>query len=150
MERKLIVIRMSVLASALLASLVVPQASAADARSDAIMKPLTSTLGDAARGRRIVITREGGHCILCHHVPADEVKVFGNVAPALDGIGSRLSAAQIRQRVVDITAVNPDAVMPVFHRSTGLERVAEEYRGKPVLSAQQVEDVVAYLAGLKG
>ncbi len=118
--------------------------------ADAIATPLTSTPGDATRGRQIVISREGGHCILCHHVPADEVKVFGNVAPALDGVGKRLSAAQIRQRVVDITAVNPDAVMPVFHRTTGLNRVAAEYRDKPVLSAQQVEDVAAYLASLKG
>lgn len=118
--------------------------------ADAIATPLTATPGNAARGKAIVISREGGHCILCHHVPVEEVKIFGNVAPALDGVGSRLSVAQLRQRVVDITAVNPDAVMPAFHRTGNLQRVAREYREQPVLSAQQVEDVVAWLASLKG
>lgn len=117
--------------------------------ADAIATPLTATPGDATRGKTIVISREGGHCILCHHVPAEEVKIFGNVAPALDGVGRRLTVAQLRQRVVDITAVNPDAVMPAFHRTGNLQRVARELRGQPVLSAQQVEDVVAWLASLK-
>src|SRR5260221_3144800 len=139
------VIRVFTYAIAVLAIAGVAQAGAADA----IFKPLTSSPGDAARGKTIVISREGGHCILCHHLPADEVKVFGNVAPALDGVGSRLTVAQLRQRVVDITAVNPQAVMPAFHRSRGLQRVAGEYRDQPVLNAQQVEDVVAYLATLK-
>lgn len=116
---------------------------------DRIVAPLTSTPGDVARGRQILIAREGGHCILCHHVPVDEIKVFGNVGPPLDGVGSRLDAAQLRQRVVDISAVNPQAVMPSFHRVAKLQRVADEYRDKPVLDAQQVEDVVAYLVTLK-
>ena len=119
------------------------------AAADRLSTPLTASPGDATRGRQIVLAREGGHCILCHHVPADEIKVFGNVGPALDGIGSRLDAAQLRQRVVDISAVNPQAVMPTFHRATAIAKVAPEYRGKPVLSAQQVEDVVAYLGTLK-
>ena len=118
--------------------------------ADAIATPLTATPGDAARGKAIVISRDGGHCILCHHIPVEEVRIFGNVAPALDGVGSRLSVAQLRQRVVDITAVNPDAAMPVFHRTHNLQRVARELREQPVLSAQQVEDVVAWLASLKG
>ena len=126
------------------------QATAPLVTADAIVTPLTATPGDASRGKAIVISRDGGHCILCHHVPVEEVKIFGNVAPALDGVGGRLSVAQLRQRVVDITAVNPDAVMPAFHRTRNLQRVARELREQPVLSAQQVEDVVAYLASLKG
>ena len=117
--------------------------------ADAMHTPLTDIPGDATRGRIITIAREGGHCILCHYLPADDVKFFGNVAPPLTGVGSRLNAAQLRQRVVDISAVNPQAVMPAFHRLTNLQRVAGEYRDKPVLDAQQVEDVVAYLVTLK-
>jgi sulfur-oxidizing protein SoxX len=103
--------------------------------------------GDAARGRAVFVAREGGHCVLCHSAPG--VAVAGDVGPALGGIGSRLTAGQIRYRVVDITRVNPDAVMPAFHRTEGLSRVAAPYAGRPVLSAQQVEDVVAWLASLR-
>ena len=103
--------------------------------------------GDAARGREVFVSREGGHCVLCHAAPG--VTVAGNVGPSLAGVGSRLGPAQIRFRVADITRLNPDAVMPAFHRTQGLERVAAAYAGKPVLGAQQVEDVVAYLAGLR-
>ena len=103
--------------------------------------------GDVARGRAVFVAREGGHCVLCHAAPG--VAVAGDVGPALGGIGSRLTPAQIRFRVVDITRVNPDAVMPAFHRTEGLSRVAARHAGRPVLSAQQVEDVVAYLATLR-
>jgi sulfur-oxidizing protein SoxX len=103
--------------------------------------------GDAARGREVFVSREGGHCVLCHRAPG--VAVAGDVGPALDGIGSRLSPGEIRFRVVDITRVNPQAVMPAFHRAEGLARVAPAYAGKPVLDARQVEDVVAYLGSLK-
>ena len=110
---------------------------------------LTDQAGDADRGRDLVISRDGGHCILCHAVPERDVKFAGNIAPPFAGIGSRLNAAQIRQRVMDITVVKPDAVMPAFHRIENLTRVAGEFRGKPILTAQQVEDVVAYLSALR-
>ncbi len=103
--------------------------------------------GDAARGRDVFVSREGAHCVLCHAAPG--VAIAGNVGPTLAGVGSRLGAAQIRYRVVDITRVNPDAAMPAFHRTQGLARVAGAYAGNPVLSAQQVEDVVAFLSGLR-
>ena len=73
---------------------------------------------------------------------------MGNVGPPLAGVGARLSAGELRLRVVDSTRVNPDSVMPPYHRTDGLNRVAVLYRGEPVLNAQQVEDVVAYLRGL--
>ena len=114
--------------------------------SDVIEKPFAA-MGDATRGREVFTSRDGGHCVLCHAVPG--VEVAGTFGPALAGVASRLTPAQIRLRVADITRVNPDAVMPAFHRTEGLRRVAPEYRDRPVLSGQQVEDVVAWLSTLK-
>lgn len=93
------------------------------------------------------VAREGGHCVLCHRVPG--VAVAGDVGPALDGVGARLSPGEIRYRIVDITRVNPQAVMPAFHRTEGLARVAPAYAGRPVLDAAQVEDLVAFLGSLR-
>ena len=108
--------------------------------------PLAAS-GDAARGREVFVSRDGGHCVLCHAAPG--VAVAGDVGPSMVGVGSRYSAPQLRLRVADITQVRRDTVMPTFHRTEGMERVAPELRGKPALSAQQVEDVVAYLSTLK-
>jgi sulfur-oxidizing protein SoxX len=116
---------------------------------DRITAPFSSAPGDAARGRKVAIEREGGHCILCHALPEAEVKNAGDIGPSLAGVGSRLDAAQLRRRVADITVIKPDAVMPAFHRAADLLRVAQEYRGRPVLDVQQVEDLVAYLASLR-
>lgn len=114
---------------------------------DRIDTPLSTSPGNAERGLRIFASRDGGHCVLCHTAPG--MSAAGNIGPALHGIGARLSAAQIRLRIVDITRVNPDAVMPAFHRTTALNRVAPERAGTPILSVQQVEDLVAYLATLR-
>jgi sulfur-oxidizing protein SoxX len=103
--------------------------------------------GDAVRGREVFISREGGHCVLCHAAPG--VAIAGDVGPAMAGVGARYTVPQLRLRVADITRVRPDTVMPTFHRTQGLERVAPGLRGKPALDAQQVEDVVAYLSTLK-
>ncbi len=127
-------------------ALLVAGCAAAPVAPDGIDVPFAAT-GDAARGREVFVTREGGHCVLCHAVPG--VEVAGNVGPRLAGVGARFSRAQIRMRVADITRVSPDAAMPAFHRSEGLTRVAPEYRGKPALSGQQVEDLVAWLSTLK-
>ena len=124
-----------------------PMLLSTGARADAMNEPLTSTPGDAARGREIVTGRDG-NCLLCHALPETGLRFMGNVAPPLAGVSSRLSAGQIRMRVVDPTRVNPDAVMPAYHRVNDLDQVAQPYRGKPVLGAQQVEDVVAYLSTL--
>ena len=115
---------------------------------DAIPKPLTAEPGDAARGRSVMVNREQGGCTLCHEVPGETR--FGNVAPPLEGVGAKLSVGQLRLRVADSTRVNTDTPMPAYYRTEGLRQVAVAYRGKPVLTAQQVEDVVAYLATLKG
>ncbi len=118
-----------------------------EAVGDAIPRPLTAEPGDAARGRSIVANRDQGGCTLCHEVPGETH--FGNLAPTLSGAGARLSAGQLRLRVADSSRVNPDTPMPAYYRSEGLAQVAAAYRGKTILSAQQVEDVVAWLATLK-
>jgi sulfur-oxidizing protein SoxX len=113
---------------------------------DGIEKPFAAA-GDAQRGREVFVSREGGHCVLCHTAPG--VAVAGNFGPAMAGVGSRLTAGQIRLRVADITQVHPQAVMPAFHRTGGLSRVAPAHAGQPILSGQQVEDVVAWLSTLR-
>jgi sulfur-oxidizing protein SoxX len=105
--------------------------------------------GDPARGRALVVARESANCVLCHAVPDPAVKFSGDVGPSLAGVGARLSEAQLRLRIADNLRVNPATVMPSYYKIDGLDRVASAYAGKPVLSAQQVEDVVAWLATLK-
>lgn len=116
---------------------------------DAIPQPLTDTPGDARRGRTVVADRRAGLCLLCHSGPIPEERAQGNLAPNLAGAGSRFSAAQLRLRIVDARRLNPDTLMPPTHRIDGLAQVGAAWRGRPLLSAQQVEDVVAYLATLK-
>ena len=110
------------------------------------MDPLAAP-GDAARGRALFATRDEARCVLCHAAPG--IEGGGNVGPALSGVGSRLAASQIRLRIADITRVRPEAVMPTFHRTTSMVRVAPQFAGKPVLTAAQVEDLVAWLSTLR-
>jgi sulfur-oxidizing protein SoxX len=119
------------------------------AASDALPPPLTGTAGDPVAGRKIVLDRHVGLCLLCHSGPFPEERFQGNLAPDLAGVGARLSAGEIRLRIVDASRVNPNTIMPPYFRTENLERVAPAYRGKTVLSAQQIEDVVAFLATLK-
>jgi sulfur-oxidizing protein SoxX len=116
---------------------------------DGLPTPLTSTPGDAAHGRAIVASRQQGLCLLCHSGPFPEERFQGNLAPSLAGAGSRWNAAQLRLRIVDSRQINPDSFMPAFHRSDDRQRVAPAFAGQPVLDAQQVEDVVAFLQTLK-
>ena len=115
---------------------------------DAIRERLVPAPGDAARGKGVVIGRDS-NCLLCHAVPDAGVRFMGNVGPSLDGVGTRLSEGQLRLRIVDPVRLNRDAIMPSYYRMDGLNQVAEAWRGKPVLTAQQVEDVVAYLLTLR-
>ena len=119
------------------------------AAGDAIEQPLTATPGDAARGRAIVVDRQQGLCLLCHRGPFPEERFQGTIATDLAGAGRRWSAGQLRLRIVDSQRLNPDSVMPPFHRTEGLQRVGRAWQGRPVLDAQQVEDVVAFLLSLK-
>jgi len=116
---------------------------------DAIPAPLTQTPGDVARGRAIVINRRVGLCLLCHSGPFPEEKLQGNLAPDLTGTGARWSVGQLRLRIVDARRLNPETIMPPYYRIDGLDRVAPAFRNKPIFSAQQIEDVVAFLATLR-
>lgn len=114
-----------------------------------ISAPLGGLTGDPARGRALVAARDAANCVLCHAVPAGVAARSGDLGPSLVGVGMRLTPPQLRLRVVDSSRVNADSIMPPYYRVTGLDDVAAQYRGKPILSAQQVEDIVAWLAALK-
>ncbi|HTF14632.1 MAG TPA: sulfur oxidation c-type cytochrome SoxX [Burkholderiales bacterium] len=115
---------------------------------DSIPASLTGAKGDAARGRAIVANRQVGLCLLCHSGPFPEERFQGDLAPDLRS-AARLTEGQIRQRIVDPTKVNPQSIMPAYYKSEGLARVAPAFRGKTILTAEQIEDVVAYLSSLK-
>jgi L-cysteine S-thiosulfotransferase len=117
--------------------------------ADGIPASLTGTRGKAERGRAIVINRQVGLCLLCHSGPFPEEKLQGTLAPSLAGTGTRWSEAQLRLRLVDSTQLNPDTIMPAYDRIDGLNRVAEAFRGKSILTAEEIEDVVTYLATLR-
>lgn len=116
---------------------------------DGIPTSLTGTEGDPERGRAIVVSRQLGLCLLCHSGPFPEERLQGNLSTDLTGVGSRWSKAQLRLRIVDPARFNPNTIMPAYGRREGLVRVAPAYRGRPILTAEQIEDVVAFLATLK-
>jgi L-cysteine S-thiosulfotransferase len=116
---------------------------------DGIPQSLTGRKGDPARGRAIVTNRQIGLCLLCHRGPFPEERLQGNLATDLRGAGSRWSEGQLRLRLVDSSRIDPTTIMPAYHRTEGLVRVAPAWRGKPVLSAEQIEDVVAFLMTLR-
>jgi len=116
---------------------------------DSLPDSLTGQPGDPARGRALVLNRVVSACLLCHSGPFPEAPFQGTLAPSLAGAGERLEPGQIRLRLVDPTALDPNSIMPAYFRVEGLNRVGANWRGKPVLTAEQVEDVVAYLASLK-
>ena len=116
---------------------------------DAIPDSLTGAPGDPGRGKAIVTSRQTGLCLLCHSAPLPEEKFQGTIGPNLEGSGSRYSEGELRLRIVDSRRLNPDTIMPSYYRLDGLERVAPAFRGKTVLSAEQIEDVVAFLKTLR-
>jgi sulfur-oxidizing protein SoxX len=105
--------------------------------------------GDAVRGESIVTSRQLGLCLLCHSARAGDPRVQGNLAPNLAGAGSRWSKAQLRERIANARAINPESIMPSYASTEGLNRVAQAWVGQPLLNAQQIEDVVAYLETLR-
>jgi sulfur-oxidizing protein SoxX len=115
---------------------------------DAISESLTGMPGDATRGRALVLDRTST-CILCHSGPFPEAKFQGDLAPSLAGAGSRWSEGQLRLRLVDASRLNPATIMPSYYRLDALNRVGLAWRGKPMLSADQIEDIVTYLATLR-
>lgn len=115
---------------------------------DGITTSLTGQPGNAARGRALVASR-ASTCLLCHSGPMPEVRSQGDLAPNLAGSGSRWSSAQLRLRLVDAPRINPDTIMPAFYRVDGLIRVSRTFADLPVLTAEQIEDIVAYLVTLR-
>ncbi len=115
----------------------------------AIAKSLTGKSGDPAKGRKVAINRKQGNCLACHVMPIPEQPFHGNAGPDLNGVASRLTEGEIRLRIVNPKVVNPDTFMPAFYRKDGLHRVMKKFQGKTILSAKQVEDLVAYTMTLK-
>ena len=113
-----------------------------------IANSLTGAPGDAARGRALLLARTTT-CILCHIGPFPEARFQGDLAPDLTGAGNRWTVSQLRLRVVDASRFNPETIMPSYYRDDGLVRVGRNFAGKPILSAVEIEDIVAYLATLR-
>lgn len=116
---------------------------------DTIPQRLSAEPGDPARGRAIVADRQRGLCLLCHSGPFPEEPMQGNLSTDLAGAGSRWNEAQLRARLVDARRLNPASLMPAFHSTDGRNRVGAAWRGKPVLDAREIEDVIAFLLTLK-
>jgi len=116
---------------------------------DAIPESLTGEPGNPERGRAIVVNRQVGLCLLCHTGPFPDERFQGTLAPDLGGAGARSSEGQLRLRLVDASQLKPDTIMPPYYRIDGLTRVAPAFQGKPILTAEQIEDVVAFLMTLR-
>jgi L-cysteine S-thiosulfotransferase len=116
---------------------------------DTIPLPLTGQKGDAARGESLVAKRQDSLCLLCHRGPFPESHNQGTLAPDLRGVGTRLSEGQIRLRVADMPRLNPSTIMPAYYRIATHDRVGQAWRGKPMLEAEAIEDIVAFLITLK-
>jgi sulfur-oxidizing protein SoxX len=129
-------------------SILLALACASALAQEGMPRSLTGAQGDAARGRAIVAGREG-LCLFCHRAPIPEDAFQGDLAPDLAGVGGRLDEAQLRLRLVDPRRINPATIMPSYYRTEGRVRVAPEYAGRPLLSAAQIEDVIAYLRTLR-
>ena len=151
--------RASLLGLAVVAATVAEVAGAAEASAaatlsyrvvaDGIPQPLAVRPGDSAHGRALIVARDVANCVLCHVIPDAAMRFAGDLGPSLTGIGGKLTASQLRLRVADNLRVHPATIMPSYFKIDGLNRVAPRYRGRPILSAAEIEDVVAYLATLR-
>lgn len=148
--------------AAWLAALVCVSAGAADpepasrrsyvVEGDAIPNSLTGVPGDAVKGERLMQQRQKSLCVLCHAGPLPEPHLQGNIAPDLTGVGARLTAAQLRLRIVEMKRLNPQTIMPTYYAAVADSaevRVGTQWRGKPILDASEIEDLVAYLQTLR-
>lgn len=136
------------LAFILLVNLILASAHAQAVVGDSIAESLSGMPGDPVRGRAIVASRQTGLCLLCHSGPFPEERFQGNLAPELSMSVKRLSAAQLRARIVDSSRFNPDTIMPTYYKAVNLKRVGPKWIGQPILNEQEIEDVVAFLGTL--
>lgn len=127
-----------------------PGLVAYEVKDYAIQKSLTGKPGDPVQGRKWATTGGQGNCVICHKMPIPEVAFrIGNVGPDLSQVGGRLSPAEIRMRIVNPKLLNEETIMPAYYKVSGFHRVQKKFEGKPMLTAEQVEDLVAYLSTLK-
>lgn len=101
--------------------------------------------GDPDNGRAVYVDVDRGHCALCHQLPALQLEFEGNIGPSLEGVGDRLTKQQLRARIINPEQANPNTIMPAYHRTEGLQQVQLQHRGQPILTLQEVEDLVAFL-----
>lgn len=155
-EEKTLSLRKAISAGALCAAMAVVGTASAETLVSytvvddfSIPESLTGTPGDAVKGREVAIDRRLGNCLACHVMPIPEQPFHGETGPDLAGVADRYTEGELRLRVVDSKAINPYTMMPAFYRVEGFYRVMERFSGKPILTAQEVEDVVAYLMTLK-
>jgi L-cysteine S-thiosulfotransferase len=113
-----------------------------------LLLPLTAFAGDPVKGREVVMARGDANCLLCHAIPGAD-RPAGNIGPSLAGVGAQLSENELRMRIADESRFNPDTVMPPYGRTDGLREVAPQYRGKPLLTAREIDDAAAFLRTLK-
>ncbi len=137
-----------VLAALLLVILNLGSVSAQTTGGDLLVESLTATPGDPLRGRAIVASRQTGLCLLCHSGPFPEERFQGNLAPELSISAGRLSAPQLRARIMDASRFNPGTIMPTYYKAQNLQRVAPKFIGQSLLNEQEIEDVVAFLVSL--
>ncbi|MBI4967392.1 MAG: sulfur oxidation c-type cytochrome SoxX [Rhodospirillales bacterium] len=116
---------------------------------DGIPQSLTGKPGDPAKGRKLFATPAKGNCLSCHQAPIPEEMFHGKIGPELDEVGARLTAAEMRLRIVNPKVINSDTMMPSYYKIDGLNRVMKSWQGKAILSADEVEDIIAYLQTLK-
>ncbi len=116
---------------------------------DAIPRPLTALPGDTERGRRVAAGIELGNCLACHVLPIPEEQFNGTIGPDLRAVAGRMTPGQIRLRIVNSRLLNPTSIMPAYYRVDGLHRVRADVAGRPILSAQQIEDVIAFLMNFR-
>lgn len=115
---------------------------------DTIPVSLTGVPGDPVKGKKLSVNRKKGNCLACHAMPIPEQQFHGEVGPDLSGVGSRMTQAELRLRLVNSKALNPDTIMPAFHK-VALNRVLKKFKGKTILGAQEIEDIIAYISTLK-
>ena len=113
-----------------------------------IPKSLTGKPGDPKKGLKTAVNRKKGNCLACHTIPNVKQADHGEIGPPLMGVAKRYKEGELRLRLVNPKKLNPDSIMPSYYRTSGYTRVQKKWKGKTIISAQDVEDILAYLKTL--